>query len=128
MKSTGNPDRLRQLAVAFRKISQTAPELRVDPPAERSLPKSSSEVRSMFRVRLRNASGDAQARMFVHDRGAKLETRVEGQRRAASAELPIDLRKGYRWDVSVFSDASELADVMYKHMTRQLEAAADGAN
>lgn len=131
MKANGNPDRLRNLAVAFRKIAQKSPDLRVDPPAAHALPSGPAEVRQMFRVRLRSTSGEGQARMYVYDRGAKLETRVAGgrdHRRSASDDLPIDLRRGYRWDTSVFEDAKEMAEVLYKHMTRQLEAAAGAAD
>lgn len=130
MKTNGNPDRLRHLAVAFRRIAESTPELRVDPPSVRSVPAVKSEVGPIFRVRLRSSNGDAQARMYVHDRGAKLETRVgsTASGRGAKDELPIDLRRGYRWEKAEFDDAAQLADVLYKHMTRRLEAAAGEAN
>lgn len=133
MKATGNPDRLRQLALAFRKIAQDTPELRVDPPAARPLPATPSKSRPMFRVRLRSSTGEGQARMYVHDRGAKLQTRVGGnlpgeRTRSASDDLPIDLRNGYRWHTANFHDAAEMAETMYKHMTRQLEAAGGEAS
>lgn len=132
-KKNGTPDRLRQLAVAFRKISLTTPELKVDPPAVRKLPSGPAEERPMFRVRLSSASGEGQARMYVYDRGAKLESRAAGsgdgeRRRSAVDDLPIDLRKAYRWDTATFPGAGEMAEVMYKHMTRHLQAATGEAS
>jgi len=131
MKGHGDTDRLRQLAVAFQKMALHTPELRVDPPALRALPASPSRVRPMFRVRLRNASGKAQARMYVHGQGAKVETRVvngAGEPKLDTQdELPIDLRRGYRWEAAEFEDAGEMAQVLYKHIAQQLNAAAGNA-
>lgn len=131
MKGHGDTDRLRLLAVAFHKLARKTPELRVDPPALRTLPTAPSQARPMFRVRLRSASGEAQARMYVHDRGAKVETRVVNgagePRRGPQDELPIDLRRGYRWETSVFEDAGAMAEGLYRHMTQQLEAATGNA-
>ena len=131
MKANGKPDRLRQLAVAFHKIAQKTPELKVDPPAARSLPTGPSQVRPMFRVRLRSTTGEAQSRMYVYDRGAKLETRVPAsaggdRKRSLTDDVSLDLRSGYRWQTEAYEDAAEMAAVMYRHMTDQLEAAASG--
>ena len=132
MKTNGNQDRLRHLAVAFHKLSQEMPELNVDPPAMRTLP-AESKVRPMFRVRLRSSTGQARARMYVYDQGAKLETRVAGAgdgeaKRSVRDDLPIDLRRGYRLDTSMFEDAGQLAEVLCQHMTRELEAVAGEAS
>ncbi len=127
MKAKHDDDRLRRLAVAFHRIAEKTPDLRVDPPSVRTLPRAGSDERPMFRVRLRSSVGEGRARMFVHDRGAKLETRVGDEKPSASDELPIDLRRGYRWDTATFDDAAQLAQVLYEHMTRRLAAATDGA-
>ncbi len=125
MKANGEDNRLRHLAVAFHKLARSSPDLSVDPPALRALPGSDTALRPMFRVRLRSAGGVGRARMLVHDRGAKLEVRVEGQESASREDLPIDLRGGYRWQAGVFESASQMAEVLYQHMTQRL-AAEDG--
>ncbi len=127
MEAKRNDDRLHQLAVAFHRIAETTPDLRVDPPSIRALPRAGSDERQMFRVRLRSLVGEGRARMFVHDRGAKLETRVGDDKPSASDELPIDLRRGFRWDTAQFEDAAQMAQVLYQHMTRRLAAATGGA-
>ncbi len=127
MKTKRDDDRLRQRAVAFHRIAEKTPDLRVDPPSVRPLPRAGSDERPMFRVRLRSPVGEGRARMFVHERGAQLETRVGDDKPSASDELPIDLRRGYRWDTAVFDDARQMAQELYQHMTRRLAAATGGA-
>ncbi len=127
MKAKREDDRLRQLAVAFHRIAEKTPDLRVDPPSVRTLPRAESDQRPMFRVRLRSPAGEGRARMFVHERGAKLETRVGEGKASASDDLPIDLRRGYRWDTARFDDAAQMAQVLYEHMMRRLAAATGGA-
>lgn len=127
MTAKRDDDRLRQLAVAFHRIAEKTPDLKVDPPAVRTLPAAEAKARPMFRVRLRSSGGDGRARMFVHDRGAKLETRVGDAKRSELDELPIDLRRGYRWDTATFDDAAEMAQVLYQHMMRRLAAATGDA-
>ncbi len=127
MKANGDADRLRQLAVAFHRIARKTPDLRVDPPAVRALPMADSKQRPMFRVRLRSSGGEGRARMFVHDRGARLETRVGDGKPSAGDELPIDLRRGYRWDAATYDDAGQMAEVLYQHMAERLAAATDDA-
>ncbi len=124
MKST-NDDRLRELAVAFHRLAQNTPDLRVDPPAPRSVPSADPETRPMFRVRLRGA-GEGRAHMLVRDRGARLETRVGDASTSAKDVLRIDLSRGYRWDTAIFEDAAQMAQMLYQHMTRRLAAATDG--
>lgn len=122
MKANRNEDRLEQLAVAFQRIAQKAPDLRVDPPGARPARAAEADTRPMFRVRLQSADGEGRARMLVHERGAKLETRVGDAKPASKDELPIDLRRGYRWDTAVFDDAAQMAEVLYRHMTQRLTA------
>ncbi len=127
MKEHGKTDRLRELAVAFHRLSRNQPDLRVDPPALRTLPMTDSKERAVFRVRLRSSGGEGQARMLVHDRGGKLETRVGDRKPSASDDLGIDLRRGFRWDAASFADAAQMAEVLYKHMTRRLASATGDA-
>lgn len=124
MKANGNEDRLRKLAAAFQKIAQKTPDLRVDPPAVRTQSASDADARPIFRVRM-VSGGEVQARMLVSERGAKLATRIGSGKASASDELPIDLRRGYRWDTETFDDAAQMAELLYQHMTRRLAAATE---
>ncbi len=127
MKANGNDIRLRNLAVAFHRIARNTPDLRVDPPAARPISAADAETRPTFRVRLRSSVGDGRARLLVHERGAKLETRVGDGKPAAGDELPLDLRGGYRLDTVTFDDAAQMAEMLYEHMTRRLAAVTEGA-